>query len=138
MVPATQTGTVKGTGCGKKSNHGYTYDMVEPLLQFFGGSAAVARSSGSHQPPQLEETRASDYLGADAVPVCTVFLVARPLYPEHQRLGKSPGELDSLYGRSLRLCADPVVCLPRLVAARTPTGATAPLSGRRYFRYDRR
>jgi hypothetical protein len=122
MMLATQTVTVKGTGCGKESNQGYTHDVVYPLLQYFGGSAAVARCPGCHQLPQLEEMRASGHLGADPVLVCTVPVVERPLYPEHQRLGDFAGELDGLYGGSLRLCTDPIVCLPRLVAARPLKG----------------
>ena len=57
----------------------------------------------------------------------------RPLYPEHRRLGEFADELNGLYGGSLRLCTDSIVRLPRLVAARTPTGTIEPLSDRGYL-----
>src|SRR5215813_10731060 len=112
--------------------------MAQSFLCLPSGHTTVALYPGSDYCAELEEKRASGHLGADAVPLCTVLVVARPLYTEHRRLGEPTGELDSLYGGSLRLCADPIVCLPRLVTSRTPTGATAPLSECRYIRHGRR
>src|SRR5437016_11278425 len=112
--------------------------MAQSFLWLPGGHTTVALNPGSDYCAELEEKRESGHLGADAVTLCTVLVVARPLYTEYRGLGEPTAELDSLYGRSLRLCAVPIVCLPRLVTSRTPTIATAPLSERRYLRHGRR